>query len=262
MIYINFIISASTDIGIKKETNQDSYTVKKIKTGFGNIVFAVLCDGMGGLSNGEIASASVIKAFEKWLTSEFTDICKNSKEIDFSLISQQWDRIVQNMNNKIQQYGNERGISLGTTINALLITETQYIILNVGDSRTYYISDNIYQITNDHTLVAQEIAQGKITAEEAETDPRRSVLLQCCGASKTVNPEFHYGQTMAGTSFLLCSDGFRHKITAEEIFSAAYPDNIPDQDAMKRNVDYLIELNKQRGETDNISAVLIKTVQE
>lgn len=256
VIYIDFIIAAGTDIGIKKNTNQDSLTVKKIKTKTGNIVFAVLCDGMGGLSSGEIASASLIKAFEKWIETDFAEMCKGT--IDFEAISRQWNEIVQEMNKKIQAYGNEKGINLGTTVTAMLLTQDQYLVINVGDTRAYLISDNIYQITNDHTLVAQEIAQGKITPEQAETDPRRSVLLQCCGASKIVTPEFHTGQITPETVYLLCTDGFRHKITPEEIFSALYPANMTDQSIMKQSLDYLIDLDKQRTETDNISAILIR----
>lgn len=254
---VNFIISASTDVGIKKETNQDSLTVKKLNTPEGNMVLAVLCDGMGGLSNGETASASLIKAFEKWLNNDFESVFNG--DFDINTVAQQWNKIVVDMNQKIQQYGKERNINLGTTINAMLITESQYLVLNVGDTRAYEISDNLYQITNDQTLVAKEVAQGKLTPEQAETDPRRSVLLQCCGASATVVPEFHYGQTKLNAVYMLCSDGFRHQISADEIFSVLNPEILLNETDMKNNTDYLIELNKQRSETDNISVISIRT---
>lgn len=254
---MNFIISASTDVGIKKETNQDSLTVKKLNTPDGNMVMAVLCDGMGGLSNGETASASLIKAFEKWLNNDFESVFNG--DFDINTVAQQWNKIVVDMNQKIQQYGKERNINLGTTVNAMLITESQYLVLNVGDTRAYEISDDLFQITNDQTLVAKEVAEGKLTPEQAETDPRRSVLLQCCGASATVVPEFHYGQTKLNAVYMLCSDGFRHQISADEIFSVLNPEILLNETDMKNNTDYLIELNKQRSETDNISVISIRT---
>lgn len=254
---MNFIISASTDVGIKKETNQDSLTVKKLNTPDGNMVMAVLCDGMGGLSNGETASASLIKAFEKWLNNDFESVFNG--DFDINTVAQQWNKIVVDMNQKIQQYGKERNINLGTTVNAMLITESQYLVLNVGDTRAYEISDDLFQITNDQTLVAKEVAEGKLTPEQAETDPRRSVLLQCCGASATVVPEFHYGQTKLNAIYMLCSDGFRHQISADEIFSVLNPEILLNETDMKNNTDYLIELNKQRSETDNISVISIRT---
>lgn len=254
---LEFIISASTDIGIKKQTNQDSLTVKRIDTPAGKMVLAVLCDGMGGLSNGEVASASLIRAFEKWLYEDFVLAFENS--FDINSVTQAWNEIVVEMNKKIQQYGQEHNISLGTTVTAMLITENQYCILNVGDSRVYEISDNLYQITNDQTLVAKEVSEGKLTPQEAETDPRRSVLLQCCGASTEVVPEFHYGQTKKDTVFLLCSDGFRHQISPEEIYLMFDPSCLIDETTMKNSIDYLIELNKQRLENDNISAILIRS---
>lgn len=254
---MDFIISASTDIGIKKQTNQDSLTVKKIDTPAGKMVLAVLCDGMGGLSNGEVASASLIRAFEKWLYVDFALAFENSFDINF--VSQTWNKMVVEMNNKIKQYGQQHGISLGTTVAAMLITEDQYCILNVGDSRVYEISDNLYQITNDQTLVAKEISEGILTPQEAETDPRRSVLLQCCGASMEIVPEFHYGQTKKDAAYMLCSDGFRHMISPEEIYMTLNFSTAFDEVTIKNNIDYLIDLNKQRMENDNISAILIRT---
>ena len=72
---MNFIVSANTDIGIVKDTNQDSLSVKVINTPIGRMSFAVLCDGMGGLAKGEVASASVIRAFDTWAKQELPSLC-------------------------------------------------------------------------------------------------------------------------------------------------------------------------------------------
>ena len=98
-----------------------------------------------------------------------------------------------------------------------------------------------------------------MTPEQAEVDPRRSVLLQCVGASDTVRPDFFVGTPKTNATYMLCSDGFRHEITPQEIFDKMQPDVLLDDAAMNQNTVELIELNKQRNERDNISVVLVRT---
>ena len=254
---MDFVISASTDIGIKKNTNQDSLTVKKINTPSGKMVFALLCDGMGGLSKGEVASAEVIYAFDRWVQTQLPILSK--KEIDKMVIFSQWKNIIKDENAKIKNYGKSLGINLGTTVVAMLITETDYYIMNVGDSRAYEIQREAYQITKDQTLVAKEIENGNLTVAEAEKDPRRSVLLQCVGAVDIVEPDFFFGETRKDAVYMLCSDGFRHEITSDEIYTYLNAKVMTDEQSMKKNMDYLINLNKSRMEQDNISVISIRT---
>ena len=90
-------------------------------------------------------------------------------------------------------------------------------------------------------------------------DPQRNVLLQCIGASDIVEPDFYEGQLIAGQEFLLCSDGFRHIISPEEIYNALYPPMMTDEAVIRDGLRKLTELNKARLEVDNITSVLIKT---
>lgn len=254
---MNYTISASTDIGNTKNTNQDSLTVKIFNTPQGRIAFAVVCDGMGGLSKGELASATVIEAFNNWAVNELPLLCEN--EIDRKLVEKQWTDLVVGMNEKIAAYGKTQGVQIGTTVIAMLITEKFYCILNIGDSRAYEITDLVKPLTKDHTVVAREVEMGILTPEQAKTDSRRSVLLQCVGASNVVRPDVFFGETKQNTVYLLCSDGFRHEISPEEIFAYLNPVVLPDANTMKTNTDYLISLNKYRQERDNISAALVRT---
>lgn len=254
---MNFLISATTDIGIVKSTNQDSLSVKIINTEQGRMVFAILCDGMGGLEKGEVASASVIHAFDKWLREEFPSVC--NAPIEDYMIRAQWEKIIAEQNDTIKAYGATQGVRLGTTAVVLLITEKRYYILNVGDSRAYEISDNIYQLTTDQTFVAREIALGNMTEEQAMQDERRNVLLQCIGASDMVYPEMFFGDTKENAVYMLCSDGFRHQITPQEIYEKFQPAVLLDNNRMNVNATALIELNKTRQERDNISVALVRT---
>lgn len=254
---MDFLVSANTDIGIAKSTNQDSLTVKIIDTTIGRMTFAVLCDGMGGLAKGEVASATLIKAFSKWAETQLPYVCMNG--ISDGIIKEQWSSIVQQENEKIMNYGRIHNINLGTTVVVMLITQNRYYILNVGDSRAYEIKENVKQITEDQTLIQREISQGRLTEEEAKVDPRRSVLLQCIGASEVVSPAMYYGEVKLNATYMLCSDGFRHEITKEEIYEALNPEVLTDINIMDNNTKYLIEADKERQEKDNISVVLVRT---
>lgn len=254
---MNFIASASTDIGIKKNTNQDSLSVKVINTPAGRLCFAIICDGMGGLEKGEVASRSVIEAFDRWVYNDLPQLCQSG--IDDYTIRSQWGNIVYEQNERIKEYGRGLGVNLGTTVAVLLLTENRYYILNVGDSRVYQIDGGLSVLTKDQTLVAQEVEMGMLTPEQAAVDPRRNVLLQCVGASDTVTPDFFFGDTQQNAVYMLCSDGFRHEISAEEIYQWFEPNRMVDEYSMKQNMDSLIELNKSRMETDNISVITVRT---
>lgn len=254
---MNFIVSATTDIGLTKSTNQDSYNVRVFNTKQGKMVLAVLCDGMGGLSRGEVASASLVNAFCKWADKKLPVLCENG--ITDSEIRADWTDIATDYNKKIKSYAASCGTNMGTTLTAILLTEKRYYIINVGDTRAYEITNTVSQLTKDQTVVAREIEEGILKPEEAETDPRRSVLLQCVGASDEVYPDFFFGATELNAVYMLCSDGFRHEITGDEIYQYLNPNVMVDADGMKNNMDALIELNKQRQERDNISVVSIRT---
>jgi serine/threonine protein phosphatase PrpC len=254
---MNYIISASTDIGIRKETNQDSLFVRTLNVNQGKIVFAVLCDGMGGLSKGEVASAALINAFTLWMNNSFPALL--SQKLDKNVIRIHWNSIVAEYNEKLINYGKLHNVNLGTTVVALLLTDDEYFVMNIGDSRAYEISDTLLQITDDQTLVAREIKQGLLTPEQAARDPRRNVLLQCVGVSNNVVPEYFFGTTKQNAVYLLCSDGFRHEISPQEIYSAFYPPNMIDSNILRQRELELIEINKQRNEEDNISVLTIRT---
>ena len=213
---MNFIVSGNTDIGITKSTNQDSLSIKVMNTQQGRMAFVVLCDGMGGLEKGEVASASVVRAFDEWVRTELPQLCYSP--LDDSVIREQWENIINEQNERIKAYGVGLGIKLGTTLTAMLITQNRFYVINVGDSRAYELYNGIRQITNDQTFVAREVALGNMTEEQAKNDSRRSVLLQCIGASDKVYPDMFFGDTRQNAVYMLCCDGFRHEISSDEIY--------------------------------------------
>ena len=254
---MDFIISASTDAGIAKKNNQDSLMVKELSIEGEQVTLAVLCDGVGGLSKGEVASATVVHAFDRWFMERFPTIIHEKNLYD--VLCDDWAKLLDIYNVKIMNYGSQNGISLGTTVTAALLMRDHYYVVNVGDSRTYLIDDALRQITKDQTIVNYELERGMITPQQAETDSRKNILLQCVGVSGQLIPDFFTGVLQPDVAFLLCSDGFRHMISAEEIYERFQPNELVDAEVMKSRQLELIEMNKARMEKDNISVIVIKT---
>lgn len=255
---MRYITAYASDIGIRKETNQDAILIKKARTNQGEILLAVICDGMGGLEKGEVASKEVIGRFAKWFHEELPQMLYEGMREE--KLQKKWKDIVVEENKKLGEFGRKYNVNLGTTLTALLIIEETYYVVHVGDSRIYELSDTLYQITEDQTLVAKEIAAGRLTEEQAQTDPRRSILLQCIGASQIVEPVFYRGKIKEDATYLLCSDGLRHMCTPLEMWNSFCTEANPDEKAMKSNILEFIEILKRRQEKDNISCILIKTI--
>lgn len=246
--------TADTDIGTTKSTNQDSVLIKHASVDGDEVLMAIVCDGMGGLSKGELASATVITSFAKWFDEELP---LELASVDMQVIGAKWSLLLKKLNAQILEYGGRIGENLGTTFSGILFIGNQYLIAHVGDSRVYHIGSNMNQLTTDQTFVAREISRGTMSASIAKNDSRRNLLLQCVGASRVVEPQLICGTIERG-AYMLCSDGFRHEITEAEMFESLHPSNLMNKTAMHSNVRYLIDQVKLRQERDNISVVLIK----
>ncbi len=252
---MRFSATADTDVGILKETNQDSLLIKHAKAQCGEVLMAVVCDGMGGLAKGELASATVVRAFSDWFDRELPYELEN---VDMQVIGAKWSLLLKELNVKILEYSKNQNISsMGTTFSGILFVGRQYVIAHVGDSRIYSVNTSLTQLTLDQTFVEREVSRGKLTPAQAKTDKRRNLLLQCVGASKVVDPQIITGTTEKGV-YVLCTDGFRHEITESEMYEALKPVRLISKEAMHRKAKYLIEQVKNRNEKDNISVILIK----
>lgn len=267
---MEYKICVSTDKGTVKEVNQDAAIVKVAATkSHGRILFAVMCDGMGGLSCGEVASSMAVKRFENWFLTELPGALAatnaterlDGPETDggcIDEIAREWNILAQDINNELIAYGNSNCLKLGTTVVCAIVIGDEFLIMNIGDSRAYLIDDNeVSLITHDQSLVQDMIDRGVMTPEQAEESTQKSVLLQCLGAAGSVSPQLIRGEITSPASLILCSDGFWRKLYREDLLEAAATAKDKDEPEMKAELDRLIELVKSRGETDNITAVEI-----
>ena len=252
---MEYIAACETDVGIAKKINQDSVCVKVAKTASGRAALVMICDGMGGLSRGELASAEVVRSFAEWF----------DNELPFQLPDWDWKTAAKNvisrlrrMNAVLMDHGMRNGMQLGTTATGLIAVNSEYMTFHVGDSRIYKISDKLIQVTDDHTFVNRAVKMGKMTPEEALTDPRRNALVQCIGVTGEVAPEIRLGSFENGVNFMICSDGFRHVLTEKELFEELAPAKTADKAAMRGQMRKLIGTVKERNENDNITVAMFR----
>ncbi len=244
-----------TDKGLYKENNQDSLCLKVATTQIGTVSMAVLCDGMGGLNNGEIASAIAVQVYGDWFDYRLPTLLDH-----FSLqnISVQMEEQMWEANRKIIEYGREHGIHMGTTCSVLLLIHGYfYIIVHIGDTRIYEISTEIKLITRDHTLVEREVALGKLTPIQARTDQRNNILLQCLGDKESIYPQIETGQPEQNAVYLLCSDGFYQQCTNLD-FGILLPDKLLSEESITGSLKELILIGRERKEKDDSTAIVIR----
>ena len=262
----------ATDTGTKKKVNQDAVMLKVAETPSGEtLTLAVLCDGLGGLSHGEAASAAFISAMEHWFTHTLAGILTGedkTEELSGSTgltdyrkdVRLSWEKLIKEMNERIAAYGQSNGFQLGTTAVCFLLIGTDFLLMNVGDSRLYKMTDTpegIRQLTHDHSLVQRQIDRGQISDDEAKTSKYKSVLLQCIGASPEVVPDFFYGNVTRNSNYIVCTDGFWRKLSLDEMEEVFSPQVCNSDEEAEERVHRMIETVKGRGEEDNISAILI-----
>ncbi len=253
---MHYLTAAHTDAGIKKTANQDALFLETASTDHGQVLLAVVCDGMGGLAMGEVASAALAGDFADWFHKIFPRMLY--RELTPEGVKESWTRLILHAGRKLEEYGMKLQVSLGTTVTALLLAKGVFYIINVGDSRVYLVDECMKQLTVDQTFVQREVECGRMTPGEARISPQRNMLLQCVGASRIIRPDFYVGRYKEGQVFMLCSDGFRNKILPSEFFERMNPQVMNGREIMEETAVYFTELSKSRKENDNISVILIR----
>lgn len=256
---INYLVDYCTDIGIKRKVNQDACCVRMLRTSSHTIVLAVVCDGVGGMVEGEYASHNTILTFHNWF-----DYSLSKKAMDtlndglMDILSEDMKKLIIQQNESVYSYAGEQRIQTGTTLTAMLFVDDDYFIAQIGDSRAYQVFDSVLQLTEDQSFVAKEVKAGRMTKEEARRDKRRNIILQCLGATAFIEPVYVTGKVRIGAVYFLCSDGFVHELEEDEIEQIMNPHNMCDLNQAHECLLSGVEMVKARGETDNITVVLVR----
>jgi len=243
-----FVVRAvlRTDTGLVRSENQDfgTYTTPDEESGHPGGRLMIVADGMGGHRGGATASrlaAETVKA--QYLGSDTADVP--------TALRDSLSRANARIYSEAQSTPELRG--MGTTTSVLAIRDGQGWLGHVGDSRIYRVrGDQIEQLTDDHSLVATMVREGLLTAQEAETHPRRNVLQRSMGVAEDVEVDVKGPfELKEGDTFILCSDGLHGVVKEEEIKEVA-------QLAIDAAADEFLKRALQRGAPDNVTVIVAR----
>lgn len=266
------MLGIHTTAGSAKSVNQDACCFKEAVTPWGTLSMALVCDGVGGMEMGEFASSTIVWRFADWFENDLLDQVEQvfsrgnrpQKQGDderalppFERIGVMFENFLERVHSQLNGYAQEQGVSFGSTFTGMLVLEHEYSLVHVGDSRAYELKNGvIHQITTDHTLVADLVRQGRISADEALSHPKRNVITKAVGVSKSLGAEVQQGSFDEGVVFLLCSDGFYKELTEDEIASAfSTGEELTDQRIIEAER-ALTQQAMDRGEKDNITVLV------
>lgn len=257
---MKYLAASITDQGPRKGNQDACFAVIGEREG-SQIAFMTICDGMGGFSKGELASAEMVRAAESWCDTALADF--PAQGLPAQLLYEQWTAMVERKNTQLAQYAQKEALRLGTTATMVMVCQWEYAVLHIGDCRLYEIrQDGVTQITRDHTVTQRELELGNLTPKQAAQDRRQNVLTQCVGAGKPLRPDFLLCATGLDMVYLLCCDGFRHKLSPEEMRNLFAPQRNTTEEEMNRSLAQAIQIIRERGETDNATAVLLRVIPE
>lgn len=253
---MSFVYATRSEAGVKQKNEDAVYAhVKKID---GREVFvSAVCDGMGGGIRGEHASQSMINAVRKWEEDELDRVLGVPEDVmdRRTLIRTSMTLLCNRVSSELYEIKKTAKKVCGTTLVLLLIVDGTYYFCNVGDSRIYLFRKHFFQITKDQTFVQQLVDEGKLDPKDMETHKDSNLLLQCIGAGREVVPELKDGPVYDDDIFLLCSDGFRHRITPEEIEVGFTEEDMTHRENQDSVLSYLCSEAIKRKEGDNLSVV-------
>ena len=206
---------------------------------------------MGGHAAGEVASEMAVEIVSHDL-SDLNDLDSSDSH----------DRVAQALRDAnravFERTRTERDkLGMGSTVSALLLSETRYVVGHVGDSRIYIVRNGeMHQLTKDHSLVQEQVDAGLLTPEQARRHPQSNVITRCIGMADEIEPDVFDGEARVGDAFLLASDGLTGMIEDRRIqqllMSRAKPERI---------VDALIQEANMNGGNDNITAVVVQVLE-
>ena len=235
---INFI--GKSDSGLKRTNNEDCFMVRS------ELGFCLVADGMGGAAAGEIAS----RIFAETTLELFSSSAGRSEKETIELVQRAFNFANERILSHVKKNPHHKG--MGCTAELMAFSDKGFVIGHMGDSRTYCLRDGqLKQLTQDHSLVQNQIEQGLITPAEARNHPLRNVILRAVGIKKKLALDLVRGITFSGDLFLLCSDGLSDMVDDNQIrnilFSTA---------PLLQKVEKLIESANAAGGYDNITVVL------
>lgn len=243
---------AKTDVGLKRGHNEDTYCAVP------ELGLYLVCDGMGGRNAGEVASCLAVEVIQQHIRDARQDASLpmiGPTDAGFSLQTNRLASALRLANQVVHGAARNRSdhAGMGTTVVAALITGQMLSVAHIGDSRLYLIrGGGIQPLTEDHSLVAEQVRRGLLTEEEAERSPQKNIVTRALGIDETVEVTLDELPLEVNDALLLCSDGLTRGVKPDEILREVRHGATP-QAAAER----LVELANAAGGEDNTTVVLI-----
>jgi serine/threonine protein phosphatase PrpC len=249
-------VAGKSDVGCVRSNNEDNFGYD-LRHG----IF-VVCDGMGGQAAGEVASKLAVDTLLSYFRNGDADSKYQQVGPPIDAISEDGKALanaVHLANQTIYQTGQQSSTQagMGSTVVAARVRGNALAIANVGDSRIYLLRQGvIQQLTQDHSLVMEQVRRGYITREQAEHSEIQNIILKALGSEESLDPDIEDLVVVAGDILLMCSDGLTKYIRDEEILKF-----ISAVSSLQEGCDKLIRTAKERGGDDNITCLLLKMVE-
>jgi protein phosphatase len=227
---------SGTDTGRQRRANEDALLARA--------PLFVVADGMGGAQAGEVASRLAVESFRRGLPNGGGDPERNL------------DALIQEANARIYELSqsNAEQAGMGTTLTALYVGEDDVSLAHVGDSRAYCLRDGqLIRLTDDHSLVDELIRQGRLTPDEAQDHPQRSVITRALGPEPTVEVDTFTHRARAGDVYLVCSDGLTTMVAEDEVAAI-----LSSRRALRDAGEALLNAANAAGGRDNITVILFR----
>ncbi|MTI47721.1 Stp1/IreP family PP2C-type Ser/Thr phosphatase [Sporosalibacterium faouarense] len=244
-------VGVCSDVGKIREINQDSY----FKCNLDDFPIFVVADGMGGYKAGEVASRIVVETVEEMVKEYKEELVKKELEVPKFI-----NEVLNESNNRVYEKSNsnEEYEGMGTTVTMAVILNNEIYIGHIGDSRAYLIrNEEIMQITQDHSLVAELVRNGSISEVDAINHPQKNIITRALGTDATVKIDILSKDVEEGDIILLCTDGLSNMVSdglIKEILLSAEDK----QEACEK----LVSTANELGGLDNITALVIEVKQE
>lgn len=250
-----------SDRGAMHRTNQDALCVQVADTRLGEVAMIVVCDGVGGLAEGELASATVVNRFVQWFQHELpakVSYAAMEDDPDLAVVEGDWRVLLARLNAELFAYGEERAHMLGTTISALLAMRRRFLAMHVGDGRILKLRRGLVeQVSEDQTLLALKLRNGELLRAEDALPGDANTILQAVGTQERLDPLFYRGDLCADELMIACTDGAWRKATNEGICQIFRSLDFTDEAELERGCRELVGRDIELGETDNITVACL-----
>ncbi len=246
------VFGAKTDVGLKRDHNEDYFCAAP------ELGLYVVCDGMGGRNAGEVASRLAVEVIQRHIREAGENVSLamvGSYDAGFSPQTNRLASALRLANQVVNGAARSRSeqAGMGTTVVSALITGPMLSVAHIGDSRLYLIRGGVIQpLTEDHSLVAEQVRRGLLTEEEAERSPQKNIVTRALGIEATVAVTLDELPLEPSDTLLLCSDGLTRGVKPDDILQAVRSGMTPQATA-----DRLVELANAAGGEDNTTVVLI-----